>query len=196
MSVPPAESITRLLDDWRDGDLSARDRLVGLLYDELRIVARRHLGSEPPGHTLQATDLVNELYVKLVGVEEPAFRGRVHFLAVASHVMRRILVDHARRKGAAKRAAGRRIDVTDVAALAVASPEPSTPDVLALDAALLSLSRRDSRAAQLVELRHFGGLGWDECAEVLGISSATAKRDWTVARAFLLKELRRVSPEP
>jgi RNA polymerase sigma factor (TIGR02999 family) len=196
MPVPPAESITRLLEHWRSGDLSARDQLVTLLYDELRVLARRQLRSERPGQTLQTADLVNELYLKLLGAEEPAFNGRAHFLGVAAHVMRRILVDHARRRNAAKRAAGQRVEVTDIDALPVLAHGPPAVDVLALDTALLSLQQVDPRAAQLVELRHFGGLTWDECAETLGISPATAKRDWTIARAFLLKELRGVSPEP
>ncbi len=195
MSTPTADAITRLLDDWRGGDASARDRLVALLYGELRVLARRQLRAERPGHTLQTTALVNELYLKLLGEHHPAFAGRAHFLGVAAHVMRRILVDHARRKRAAKRAAGRRVEVTDLGDLAVPAHEARVDDVLALDAALAALEELEPRAAQLVELRHYGGLTWDECAEVLAISPATAKRDWTVARAFLLEELRGAAPD-
>ena len=194
MGEARGDDATHLLALWRDGDSDARDRLVALLYDELRAIAHRHLKRENAGHTLQTTAVVNELYLRLMGQRKVDFAHRAHFLGVAARVMRRILVDYARGRSAAKRSDARRSPVTDVAALPVAADAVSIEETLSLDRALDKLHAIDPRAAQLTELRHFAGLSWEESAEVLGVSPATVKRDWIVARAFLLRELRDERP--
>jgi RNA polymerase sigma factor (TIGR02999 family) len=194
MAKGRADDATSLLAQWRDGDTDARDRLVALLYDELRAIAHRHLNRENAGHTLQTTAVVNELYLRLMGQRRVDFADRAHFLGVAAHVMRRILVDYARGRSASKRSDARRVSVTDVSALPVAGEGVHMDETLSLDRALDKLHAIDPRAAQLTELRHFAGLTWEESAEVLGVSPATVKRDWVVARAFLLRELRDERP--
>jgi RNA polymerase sigma factor (TIGR02999 family) len=182
----PPPDVTRLLLDWSNGQPDARDRLVPLVYDELRSLAARSLSRERSDHTLQATALVNEVYLKLVDQRVVRWRDRAHFFAVAAAVMRRILVDHARRVRAAKRGSGMATLPLDEDA--VLAPE-SAVDLVALHDALDRLAAIDARQSQIVELRFFGGLTIDEAAEVLRVSPATVKSDWTLARAWLYREL-------
>jgi RNA polymerase sigma factor (TIGR02999 family) len=178
-----AHEVTSLLLSWREGDVAAFDRLVPLVYDELRRVARRHLRGEPPGHTLQVTALVHEVYLRLVDVNRMRLSSRTHFFALAARLMRQILVDHARRKRADKRGGGATaISLDAVGPTAV--PMVSV-DVLALNEALNALHSLDPRQCRVVELRYFAGLTMDEAAEALGVSTATAEREWTMAKAFL-----------
>jgi RNA polymerase sigma factor (TIGR02999 family) len=185
---------TKLLLDWSRGDRSALERLMPLVYDELRTLASRSLRHERSGHTLQGTALVHEAYLRLVDQRRVQWRDRAHFFGVAAQIMRRILVDHARRHGAAKRGRG---DVTSLAVVeglgSVASegagPQPSDVDLMMLDAALERLAARHPRHARTVELRFFGGLTIEETAEVLDVSPATVKNDWSFARAWLYRDL-------
>lgn len=183
------EEVTELLLSWRQGDAQALDRLIPLVYDELRRVARRHLRREQPGHALQATALVHEVYLRLVNVERLTLKNRAHFFAVAAKLMRQILVDHARRQHAGKRGGG-----VTIVSLDGVSPtaQPPTVDVLALDQALEALSEIDPRQAGVVELRYFAGLDINEAAEALGLSTATVEREWAMAKAWLF---RRLSPQ-
>ncbi len=178
--------VTDLLLSWRQGDAAALDRLIPVVYDELRRVARRHLRGESPGHALQATALVHEVYLRLVDLDRMTLTNRAHFFGVAATLMRQIIVDHARRQRADKRGG----DVT-VLSLDDASPAawPSNVDVLALDQALDALSAIDSRQCRIVELRFFAGLTIDEAATALEISSATVEREWVLAKAWLFRRL-------
>ena len=178
--------VTQLLREWSGGRQEARDELLGLVYEPLRAIASRHLHREREGHTLQPTALVNELYLKLVGQRSVAWNDRAHFFAVAAQVMRRILVDHARRKKSDKRG-GDMIPVTIGAALDLAATESF--DVVALDVALENLEKIFPQQARIVELRFYAGLTIDETASVLGVSPATISREWTMARAWLRREL-------
>jgi RNA polymerase sigma factor (TIGR02999 family) len=178
--------VTQLLREWSGGRQEARDELLGLVYEPLRAIASRHLYREREGHTLQPTALVNELYLKLVGQRSVAWNDRAHFYAVAAQVMRRILVDHARRKKSDKRG-GDMIPVTIGAALDLAATE--SIDVVALDVALENLEKIFPQQARVVELRFYAGLTIDETASVLGVSPATISREWTMARAWLRREL-------
>ena len=178
--------VTQLLREWSGGRQEARDELLGLVYEPLRAIASRHLHREREGHTLQPTALVNELYLKLVGQRSVAWNDRAHFFAVAAQVMRRILVDHARRKKSDKRG-GDMIPVTIGAALDLAAAEDF--DVVALDVALENLEKIFPQQARIVELRFYAGLTIDETAAVLGVSPATISREWTMARAWLRREL-------
>ena len=186
MSDSHAHDVTELLRSWRQGDAAALDRLIPLVHSELRRVARSHFRREHPGHTLQATALVHEVYLRLVAIDRMTINDRTHFFAVAARLMRQILVDHARRKRADKRGRG-----ITMLSLDEASPVASAPgvDVLALDQALQALSSRDARQCRLVELRFFGGLSIDETAEALGVSAATVEREWAMARAWLYRRL-------
>ena len=162
------------------------ERLVPLVYEELRSMAARYLRSENPGHTLQPTALVHEAYLKLVDQKRVRWKNRAHFYGVASQAMRRILLDHARSRDAAKRGGGRtRVAVSDTPGGA----EPREVDLIALDQALSRLSVLDVDQARIVELRYFGGLTVEETAEVVGVSMATIERDWRSARAWLHREL-------
>ena len=189
----PAE-ITTLLRAWSEGDATALDRLTPLLYDELRHLAHRYMRHERAGHTLQATALANEAYLRLVDVKGVDWQDRVHFLAVASRVMRRILIDAARTRASAKRGgAMARVDhatPVDFDQLPAAGSDRGA-ELCALDDALDSLSRLDPRRAQVIELRFFGGLSVEETAEVLEVSPQTVMRDWRLARAWLARELAR-----
>ena len=187
MGEPSPPDVTRLLLDWSRGDRTALDRLMPLVYDELRALAARSLRSERSAHTLQGTALVHEAYLKLVDQRQVRWQDRAHFFAVAAQVMRRILVDHARRHGAAKRGGGVAALALEDVALA-AAPGP-TVDWVALDRALDRLATLDSRQARIVELRFFGGLTIEETAEVLRVSPATVKNEWSLARAWLHREL-------
>jgi RNA polymerase sigma factor (TIGR02999 family) len=188
-SDPAGRDITRLLREWRGGDGEALERLIPLVHDELHELAARHLSRERRGHTLQPTALVNEAYLKLAGQPGVDWQSRAHFFAIAATVMRRILVDHARRKRSRKRGAGAATMALDD--LAVESPrrEVDVFDAYALDRALTRLERLDERQARVVELRYFGGMTVEETAEVVGSSPATIYREWAVARAWLYREL-------
>lgn len=179
--------VTQLLHDWSAGKQEARDELLGLVYEPLRAIAGRHLNREREGHTLQPTALVHELYLKLVDQRRVAWNDRAHFFAVAAQVMRRILVDHARRRKSDKRG-GDAIPVTIGAALDLAAAAENF-DVVALDEALVQLEKIFPQQARIVELRFYAGLTIDETATVLGISPATISREWTMARAWLKRAL-------
>lgn len=177
--------VTRLLHRWRKGDSDALDELTPLLYAELRRLASGQLSRERRNHTLQATEVVHEAFVRLIGTDVP-WQDRAHFLAVAARTMRRLLVDHARTRGREKRGGGLvRVTLQPWDA----SATPVTDEILALDVALSALARQDERAAAVVELHHFGGLTYDEVGEVLGVSTATVKRDLRVARVWLRREM-------
>ena len=183
----PATNVTALLLKWGKGDVAARERLIPLVHQELHQIARRCMAGENVGHSLQATALVNEAYVRLVDGKAVAWQDRAHFLAVSARVMRRILVDHARAKHAQKRG-GERARVTLDEALVV-TEEPHQ-NVVALDDALEALAKFDERKSRVVELRFFGGLSVEETASVLNVSVDTVMRDWRLARAWLQGELR------
>jgi RNA polymerase sigma factor (TIGR02999 family) len=186
MPDPANREVTELLEAWQHGDAGARERLLPLVYDELRRVARARLRRERPDHTLQATALVHEAYLRLIGPGEATPRNRVQLFGIAARLMREILVDHARRKAALKRGGpATKVSLDD----AVAAPEVTIVDILALDEALGELSARDARLCQVVELKFFAGLTIDETATALQVSVATVERDWTVARAWLHQRL-------
>jgi RNA polymerase sigma factor (TIGR02999 family) len=192
----PAKSaeITTLLKAWSRGDSAALDRLTPLLYDELRHLAQRYMRHERAGHTLQATALANEAYLRLVDVKGVNWQDRGHFLAVSAQIMRRILVDAARTRASVKRGGEmKRVDhstAVDFDQLPAADSDRAT-ELGALDDALTSLSQIDPRRAQVIELRFFGGLTVEETAEVLKTSPQTVMRDWKLARAWLARELHR-----
>lgn len=181
-----SQHITHLLREWSDGDQQALDKLTPLVYEELRQQAARYLRRERAGHTLQTTALINEAYLRLIDAKDVRWQSRAHFFAIAANLMRRVLVDHARRRDAEKRG-GEHLRMTLDDAMAVTT----TPDVdvLAIDEALNKLARIDSQQALVVELRFFSGLSVEETAAALGVSPATIKRDWSVARAWLRREI-------
>lgn len=189
---PKEQEITGLLLQWQAGELSAADQLMVLAHEELRRIARVHMRGERADHILQPTALVNEVYLRLEQLHSIHWRDRAHFFAMASRLMRRVLVDAAR-----ERAAGRRgrsfVRVTLNEARAVDDRAADLPDVLALDEALARFAALDPRKAQLVELRFFGGLTMEEAAEALGVSVETAARDWRTAKLWLRRELGRAS---
>lgn len=180
------DGISELLAGWANHDAAARERLVPLVYQELRRLAHHYMRGERAGHTLQTTALVNELYVRLAGLDRLQWRDRAHFFAMAATLMRRVLVDYARQRGREKRGGG--VSVTSLDDQAVA-PEPPV-DLLALDEALARLAAADPQQSRVVELRFFAGLSVEETAEALGISPATVKRDWATAKLWLYHELR------
>ena len=175
--------VTELLREWNDGGADARARLMDLVYTPLRVIAERHLGRERAGHTLQPTALVHELYMKLADQRSITWRDRVHFFSVAAHVMRRILVDHARRKRSEKR--GGDTPPPLAIELAVGVFEERNFDIVALDLALERLAAIFPQQARIVELRFYGGLTLEETAEAMDVSPATVSREWTMARAWL-----------
>ena len=180
------DDITALLMAWGGGDKAALDRLMPLVYQELRRLARRQMRRERQGDTLQTTALVNEAYLRLVDYERVQARDRNHFLAIAAQAMRRILIDRARSRRSDKRGSNpQRISLDEVAEVA----DARAADLLALDEALQALSTIDPRKAQLVELRYFGGLTIEETANVLGVSTPTVERDWHTARIWLHREI-------
>jgi RNA polymerase sigma factor (TIGR02999 family) len=185
----PQEEITRLLADWGRGDASAFDRLAPLVHAELRRIARRQMSRERPGHTLQATALVNEAYLRLAGKDGAGaeWQGRAHFYAVAAQVMRHVLIDHARTRERDKRGGPDAVQVTLGAAEALDGRRAA--ELLALDDALRELQTVDPQKVKVVELRYFGGLSVEETAEALGISPTTAGREWRRARAWLYREM-------
>jgi RNA polymerase sigma factor (TIGR02999 family) len=186
MTSAPSKNVTQLLLEWRNGNQKALDRLMPLVYDELRRLAQHHMRSERPEHTLQATALVNEAYIQLVGMKV-TWQDRAHFFAVAARLMRRLLVDHARGHHRVKRGSGgRKISLDEVAEV---SSQP-TSDLLALDEALTQLASFDTRKSEIIELHFFGGLSNEEVAEALGISRATVQRELRLAKAWLNHELK------
>lgn len=186
MSIPQGE-ITRLLTDWSDGDPDALERLMPLVFDELRQIARSHFRRESAGHTLQPTALVNEVYLRLLGQRQVQWDNRSQFFSFAALLMRRILVDHAKGRKAAKRGGGiKNLPLEE--ALAVPAGKGSL-DYVALDHALDELARYDPRQARIVELRYFVGLTQEEVAEVLDVSLTTIKRDWRMARLWLYQQM-------
>ncbi len=185
--ISPSTDVTDLLLKWAQGDESALQRLIPLVHRELHRIAQRYMAGERAGHTLQATVLVNEAYVRLVEGNSVAWRDRAHFLAVAARAMRRILVDHARARLSQKRG-GHDARVTFDEALVV-SHEPSQ-DFVRLDEAMESLARFDERKSRVIELRFFGGLTVEETATVLNVSPDTVMRDWRLAKGWLQREMR------
>lgn len=199
----PAGEVTQLLLRWRGGDESALASLMPLVYDQLRSLARQHLSRERASHTLQRTALVHEAFLRMVDQTQADWKSRSQFLAVASQMMRRVLVDHARRRGASKRGGdAQRVDFDVVLATeegddgrpqaAGTAPAPAredTVDIEAVHQALERLERLDPDQGRLVELRFFGGLSIQDASEIMGISPATAKREWAIARAWLQREL-------
>ena len=181
------EGITQLLIDWSDGDQAALEKLMPLVYDELRRLASNYLRRERASHTLQPTALVNEAYLKLVDQRNAKWQNRAHFFGISAQLMRRILVDHARQHQAAKRGGSKQQRLSITSAERVAK-QPEV-DLLALNEALDELTTMDPQQAQIVELKFFGGLSIEETAEVLGISHATVERDWKMARAWLRRQL-------
>ena len=183
---PPQHHITELLAEWSDGNQSALDELYPLVYEELHRLARRYMSRERKGHTLQTTALINEAYVRLVDQRNVRWANRSHFFAISAQIMRRILIDHARRHAYAKRGGGaQQVSLEEAATV---TPDQSL-DLLRLDEALKSLSEMDPRRGQVVELRFFGGLNNEEIAGVLKISENTVTRDWNMARAWLYQQL-------
>ena len=184
--MPDAPDLTTLLGAWSAGDEEARARVMDAVYDELRRVARAQLARERPGHSLAPTALVHEAYLRLVDQRHVRWQGRAHFFAIAAHMMRRILVDHARSRNADKRGGGA-VDVP-LDAIDIGTPAEDV-DILALDAALEKLAALDPRQSQLVELRFFAGFTVEEAAAALDVAPVTVKRDWALARAWLFREL-------
>jgi len=186
MTASSPNEVTQSLLDWSEGDKAAIDRLMPVVYDELRKLAHYHMGRERRGHTLQTSALVNEAYLRLIDQKSVQWRNRAHFFGIASQMMRRILVDHARSRQYAKRGGGAHRVTLDEALLVC---EERVAEVVALDDALTSLAVIDKRKSQIVEMRFFGGLSIDETAEVLGVSPGTVMRDWTLAKAWLHREI-------
>lgn len=183
-----SDSISELLQHWADGDGAALDRLMPLVYAELRRMARRYMLQQPPGHTLQTTALIHEAYLRLVGQEGKRWEGRAHFFGVAAQAMRHILVDYARARHTGKRGGDARVVSLEEAV--IVSMERAE-ELVSLDDALKELARLSPRQSQVVELRYFGGLSVTETADVLEISSDTVTRDWNHAKAWLNRELNR-----
>ena len=186
MSDSSPQDVTALLLAWNAGDPTALERLTTVVHDELRRLARHYMRQERPGHTLQPTALVNEAYLRLVDVTRVRWQNRSHFFGVSARLMRQILVDLARERGAAKRGEGAPHVALDADALPV---EGRDDDFVALDEALMLLAETDARKAQVVEMRFFGGMTVEETAEALAVSPETVKRDWSLAKAWLKRQL-------
>jgi RNA polymerase sigma factor (TIGR02999 family) len=186
-----AKGVTQLLVDWSKGDETALQRLLPLVYEELRVQARRHLSGERPSHTLQPTALVHEVYLRLVDQRRVRWQNRAQFFAVAAQLMRRILVDHARARATAKRGGGTtRVSLSGTQA----PPEVPEVDVIALDEALVRLAAMDAQQGRIVELRFFAGLTIPEIAEVIELSPATIKREWSMAKVWLYRAIHPEAP--
>ncbi|HEU4872269.1 MAG TPA: sigma-70 family RNA polymerase sigma factor [Pyrinomonadaceae bacterium] len=186
MKSPARHQITELLAEWREGNQSALDELYPLVYDELHRLARRYMSRERKDHTLQTTALINEAYVRMVDQKNVNWANRSHFFAISAQIMRRILIDHARRHRYAKRGGGaQQVSLEEVAAIV---PDQGR-ELVRLDEALKTLAERDPRRSQVVELRYFGGLNNEEIAGVLHVSENTVTRDWNMARAWLYQQL-------
>lgn len=184
--LPKQHEITQLLIEWSDGNQSALDALYPLVYDELHRLARRYMSRERKGHTLQTTALINEAYVRLVDQKNVHWANRSHFFAISAQIMRRILIDHARRHAYAKRGGGaQQVSLDEAATVAFGLGT----ELIRLDEALKSLAEMDPRRSQVVELRYFGGLNNEEIAGVLNVSENTVTRDWNMARAWLYQQL-------
>jgi RNA polymerase sigma-70 factor, ECF subfamily len=192
LKSPTESEITTLLQEWSNGDRVALEKLTPIVYEELRRLARRYMRGERAAITLQTTALVNEAYLRLVDCNRMRFNDRVHFFAVSAQLMRRILVDRARRHNLKRGAAFQHISIDEVATL---GPDRDA-DLVMLDDAMLALARLDPRKARVIEMRFFGGLSVEETAEVLKISPVTVMRDWITARAWLYRELSGMSAEP
>ena len=186
----PDEDVSALLHAWSEGDQSALDRLTPIVYDELHRLARHYMSGERSAHSLQTTALVNEAYLRLVDYKRMQWQNRAHFFAVSAQLMRRILVDHARRHNLKRGAGILHVSLEEAAVIGGDRDE----DLVALDDALHALARFDTRKSQVVELRFFGGLSVEETAEVLRISPITVMRDWSTARAWLYREMNGGSP--
>ena len=182
---PPCGEVSGLLRAWGDGDRGALDRLTPIVYDELRRLASRYMRGERPGHSLQTTALVNEAYLRLVDYRGMQWQDRAHFFAVSAQLMRRILVDHARRHNLKRGGGVQHVSFEDTAEVG----SDRAADLLALDDALDALARVDPRKVQVVEMRYFGGLSVEETADVLKVSPVTVMRDWSTAKAWLYREL-------
>jgi RNA polymerase sigma factor (TIGR02999 family) len=191
VATPSPGAVTELLRAWSDGDDGALERLVPLVEAELRRLARGYMGRERRGHTLQITALVNEAFLRLTDARHVRWQDRAHFLGISARLMRRVLVDYARRRGFQKREGGAQRVTFDEGL--VASPDPAL-DIVALDGALEALAQVDARKGRVVELRFFGGLTVEEAAEVLNVSPDTVKRDWRLAKLWLLRELEGEKP--
>lgn len=185
MSDDPSGQVTQLLVEWGRGDQQALEQLIPIIYPELQRIARRHLQSERREHTLQSTALVNEALLRMLGGQSINLQNRRHFAAIACRLMRQILVDYARARHSEKRDGGLRLEIEALANLAV----KDDAQLIALDDALQGLSQRDERQGRIVDMKFFGGLTEPEIAEILGISLATVKRDWSVARLWLRRQI-------
>jgi len=186
VNTPSPGAVTELLRAWSDGDDAALEQLIPLMEAELRRLARGYMGRERQGHTLQTTALVNEAFLRLTDARHVRWQDRAHFLGISARLMRRVLVDYARRRGFHKRGGGAQRVTLDEAVMPAADP---AFDVVALDRALEALEKSDPRKSRTVELRFFGGLSVEETAEVLKVSTDTVKRDWRLAKLWLLREL-------
>jgi RNA polymerase sigma-70 factor (ECF subfamily) len=186
MVTPSPQEVTQLLIDWSNGDKAALDKLMPVVYSELRRLASHYMRQERSGHTLQSTALVNEAYVRLAECQGTRWQDRAHFFAVAAQVMRHVLIDHARRYKYVKRGAGAvKVSLDEAAVLT----QERAGDLIALDEALKSLEQIDPRKSRVVEMRFFGGLSIDETAEVMKLSSMTIQREWRWAKAYLYREV-------
>ena len=186
MNPSSSTDITELLVAWTNGNQAARDRLMGVVYDELHRLAHRYMRRESPGHTLQTSALLNEAFVRLVDQKNVQWQNRAHFFAIAAQMMRRILVDYARSRNYAKRGGGARAMSLDEALIV---SDARNEEVVNVHEALERLTEFDARKGQIVELRFFGGLSIEETAEVLGVSPGTVMRDWTLAKAWLRRDM-------
>ena len=182
---PPCGEVSGLLRAWGEGDRDALDRLTPVVYDELRRLARRYMRGERPGHSLQTTALVNEAYMRLIDYKSMQWQNRAHFFAVSAQLMRRILVDHARRHNLKRGGGVQHVSLEETAIV----DDDRPADLVALDDAMNALARIDPRKVQVVEMRFFGGLSVEETAEVLKVSPVTVMRDWSTAKAWLYREL-------
>ena len=187
MKTLAADNLTDLLLEWREGDKAALDRLIPIVYDELRRIAHRYVQHERDAHTLQTSALVNEAYLRFAGQRKVDWQNRAHFFAVTAQVMRHILIDHARRRRYAKHGGEvQQIPITDAAEMSL----QRAGELIALEEALDQLAKLDQRKCQVVELRYFGGLSLEETAEVLQISLMTVRRDWRAAKAWLYRSVK------
>ncbi len=186
MTEPPNKRVTQLLSDASEGRKVAAEQLLPIVYDQLRKIAQKRISEEHPGHTLQATALVHEAYLRLVGDQDPGWANRAHFFKAAADAMRRILIDHARKRGRIKRGGDQKRVTISVADLAYTeNPE----EILALDEAIQRLESQDPEMAEVVRLRFYAGLSVEETANALGVSRTTVKRDWSVAKVWLYRQL-------
>jgi RNA polymerase sigma factor (TIGR02999 family) len=180
-------SVTQLLEEWTSGNREALDKLMPVVYGELRKMAKRYMSQQNPGHTLQTTALIHEAYLRMVNQKEKHFENRAHFFGVAAQAMRHILVDYARARGADKRGGGARPISLEEAALVT---QERAAELVAFDDALKELDQLSTRQSRVVELRYFGGMSVEETAKVIGVSSDTVMRDWSMAKAWLHRRLR------